>query len=73
MKTLTDEAREARARRAAKRQGLMAKKSHRRDPRANDHGTFALIDPDTNVLVVGDQNHGFGLKLDQLEEVLGIG
>jgi hypothetical protein len=65
-----DQSREQRLRRAAKRQGLRLVKSRRRDPRAHDYGSYALVDVYTNMLVAGDQNTGYGLGLDEVEESL---
>lgn len=61
---------ENRLRRMATRQGLVLSKSRRRDVRAYDYGTYALIDPDTNSLVAGDQNSGYGLSLSDVEAAL---
>ena len=58
---------EARLRRAAKRQGLILRKSPRRDPCAVDYGMYALIDPETGGAV---HPHGpispFGLTLEMV-------
>jgi len=63
--------REARARRAAERQGLRLQKSRRRDPRAWDYGGYQLIDPYANTLVFGSAaGHGFGASLEQIERWL---
>jgi hypothetical protein len=43
-----EKVREDRLRRAAQRQGLRLVKSRSRDPRAIDHGLYALIDTQTN-------------------------
>jgi len=48
-----DKIRENRLRRAAERQGLMLKKSRRRDPRAVDYGGYMLVDIATNGVVAG--------------------
>ncbi len=53
-------------RRAAQRQRLKLRKSRRRDPRAYDYGTYQLIHPYTNGIVVGDQNTGFGMSIDEI-------
>jgi hypothetical protein len=42
--TSTEKVLENRLRRAAKRQGLLLEKSRRRDPKAIDHGLYALLD-----------------------------
>lgn len=66
-----DKVMENRLRRVAKRQGLELKKTRRRDSRAYDYGTYALIDPNTNALVAGDINSGYGLSLHEVEAALG--
>jgi hypothetical protein len=55
--------RENRLRRMAKRHGLELRGSTRRDSRALDHGTYALVEPDTNAIVAG-------FTLDHVEEYL---
>jgi hypothetical protein len=59
--------RENRLRRMAERQGLVLRKSRRRDPRAVDYGMFWLVDAATNALVAGGQ---FGMNIDSVEEWL---
>jgi hypothetical protein len=64
-------ARENRARRSAERQGLVLKKSARRDPKALDYGGYWLLSHDfgqTNV-VAGCKN---GTTLENIERELGI-
>jgi len=51
----SEKAMEARARRAAKRVGLIAKKSRRRVDGYNNVGEFALIDPRRNWIVAGER------------------
>ncbi len=63
----SEKVRENRLRRAAHRQGLVLRKSHRRDPRAHDYGQFWLVQPDGNWIVAGGQ---FGMSLDQVEDSL---
>jgi hypothetical protein len=46
-----DTNREGQLRRAARRQGLVLRKSRRRDPRAIDFGVYYLIDPTINGLM----------------------
>jgi hypothetical protein len=46
-------ARESRARRSAKRVGLMARKSRRRLGTSDNHGGFTLIDPLHNTVIAG--------------------
>lgn len=64
--------REQRLRRMAERQGLALKKSPRRDPYALDFGTYILVDPDTNALVLGGPSGGFAHApdLDDIEAYL---
>jgi hypothetical protein len=50
-----EKVRENRLRRMAERQGLLLRKSRRRDPRALDYGTYMLIDLHTNALVSGER------------------
>ncbi|WIB12910.1 hypothetical protein [Curtobacterium sp. MCPF17_052] len=57
-----EKVRENRLRRAAERQGLLLKKSRRRDPRAIDYGTYMVVDAATNSLTAGP-----GLTLDDVE------
>ena len=52
----TEKVREARLRRLAQRQGLKLVRSRRRDPQAADFGRYALVDPDTNRAVAGEQD-----------------
>jgi hypothetical protein len=59
--------------RMASRQGFRLVKSHRRDPKVPDYGTYMLLDARTNVVVAGDDHSlsgGFGLSLDEVEEYL---
>jgi hypothetical protein len=44
--------RENRLRRMAERQGLRLEKSRRRDPRAVDYGTYRLINPQRDAVVL---------------------
>lgn len=63
---------ENRLRRAAERQGLRLVKSRRRDPRALAHGTYQLVDADSNAIVAGYGSlEGFGLDLDDVADRLG--
>jgi hypothetical protein len=66
-------AREMRARRAAKRQGLELSKSRTRDPRATDYGTYMLVNPHTKTLVAYGLERGYGLDLDAIERALNEG
>ena len=58
---------ENRLRRVADRQGLRLAKSRRRDPLALDHGTYWLVDIDTNGVV---ERQNFGIGLDEVAEFL---
>lgn len=64
---MTGDVRENRLRRMAQRQGLMLRKSRRRDPRAVDFGGYWLVDASTTTLVAGGQ---FGISLDEVEAYL---
>jgi hypothetical protein len=46
---------ETRARRAAERAGLMAKKSRKRTWCYNDQGGFCLVEPERNIVVAGER------------------
>ncbi len=59
--------RENRLRRMAWRQGLLLRKSRRRDPRALDYGAYWLVDASINGIVAGGQ---FGVSLDDIEDYL---
>ena len=51
--SVNQQALDAKARRAAKRAGLYARKSRRGAGSVDNHGDFALIDPATNFMVAG--------------------
>ena len=51
----TDPAIDHRARRAAKRVGLVARKSRRRSRTIDNHGGFQLIEPLSNAVVRGER------------------
>ena len=59
--------RENRLRRAAERQGLVLRKSRRRDPRALSYGSYWLIISESGGIAAGDQ---WGMSLDEVEEWL---
>ena len=68
-----EKVRENRFRRMADRQGLILKKSRRRDPRAIDFGMYALLDANTGApLHAGDPTGRtiYSLDLDEVEEWL---
>ena len=46
---------EGRARRAAKRVGLLARKSRQRVGTIDNHGDFCLVDPFRNAIVAGER------------------
>ena len=56
-----------RARRAAARQGLALRRTRRRDRRALDYGTYALV-----AVVPGVADRGEGLTMDDVERALGV-
>jgi hypothetical protein len=60
---------ENRLRRMAERQGLVLKKSRRRDPRALDYGVYYIADAQRNIL---DQrvDQSNGLTVDEVEALL---
>jgi hypothetical protein len=64
-----DKIRENRLRRMAGRQGLVVKKSRRRDPHALDYGIYYVADASTNLLHKGPYRDGFA-DLDDLEAFL---
>jgi hypothetical protein len=66
-----DVAREALLRRTAERRGLTLLKSPQPDPSAGDYGTFMLVETDAEVVKVSGSPAGFGLDLDDVEEILG--
>jgi hypothetical protein len=52
-KQISAEALDARARRAAKKAGLLARKSRWRAGSIDNYGDFMLVEPSTNVAVAG--------------------
>jgi len=68
--TTAEKTRETRLRRMADRQGLVVRKSSRRDERALDYGTYGLYDARTNTLEAGGPDTGYGLSIDELEHAL---
>lgn len=67
MPETSDRVRENRVRRMAERQGLILRKSRRRDRRAWDFGSYWLIDADRNALVFPDVHGG---SLEDIERYL---
>jgi hypothetical protein len=61
---------ENRLRAAAERQGLRLEKSRSRDPRALDWGTYRLIDPVANTIVVCGLGRSYGMGLDEVAREL---
>jgi hypothetical protein len=55
MNELSEAALDGHARRAAKRIGLMARKSRTRTIHLNDHGGYMLIEPYRNCVVAGER------------------
>ena len=67
----SNNARAARLRRAAARQGLQWDKSRRRDPNAYDYNTYRIVDAETSfVVLTGGSGQDYGLDLDDVEEYL---
>lgn len=64
--------REARLRRAARRQGLKLVRSRRRDPRATGFGRYALVDPDTGRAVAGKLDSPASMTLDDVDAWLSL-
>jgi hypothetical protein len=62
-----DKVREKRVRRMAERQGLLLRKSRRRDRLAWDFGSYWLVDADRNALVFPDVHGG---SLEDMERYL---
>jgi hypothetical protein len=67
---VTDVVRVNAARRAAERQGLVLKKSRRRDPRALDYDGHWLLDYSSKRVVVGGE---WGTTLEEVEAYLNSG
>jgi hypothetical protein len=64
---MVEKVRENRVRRMASRQGLVLRKTRRRDPRALDYGRYWLRDAVTGDAIAGDKN---GLRLEDVEAFL---
>jgi len=65
-----DKTRENRARRAAKRQGLLVHKSMCRDPRAIGYGSYWLSGPDGRPVELSRERGSLALSLDEVEAFL---
>lgn len=66
-----DKVRENRARRAVARRGYRLEKRRRRDERAWDYGTYQIVDPFTDTVVLADRTTGqYGLSIDDVEKWL---
>ena len=63
----SEKVRENRLRRMAERQGLVLKKSRRRDHRALDFGLYALVPHHLNMIGTGAESGRFDLTLDDVE------
>jgi hypothetical protein len=68
-----DRTRETRLRRAAARQLLRLERSRMRDRRGLAFGTYRLVDADSGQVVASDLRTGYGLSLDEVEEILDRG
>ncbi|MGI5849439.1 MAG: hypothetical protein ACOX8Q_05175 [Christensenellales bacterium] len=62
--------RENRARRQAKRQGLIIKKSRAKKPNIDDLQGYMIIDAQTNLIVAGAR---FNFSLEEIEDYLNEG
>jgi len=68
-----DKVRESRLRRLAARQGLVLRRSRRRDGRSPAFGTYQLVDAQSDLIAAGDGHgpyEGFGLSLDDIQRAL---
>jgi hypothetical protein len=65
-----EDVREDRLRRLAERQGLTLLKAPQRDPRVSSHGTYMLVETDTASVKASGSPAGYGLTLDEIEDVL---
>jgi len=63
---MTEKSDDSRARRAAKRAGLMARKTRWRSNSIDNHGSFMLIDPRCNAIIAGER---FNLSPDDVREI----
>jgi hypothetical protein len=66
----SEDAREVRLQRVAERQGLTLLKSPERDPHEGSYGTYMLVETDTATVKVSGSPAGYGLTLDEIEDVL---
>ncbi|BBX22948.1 hypothetical protein MTER_23590 [Mycolicibacter terrae] len=64
---------ENRLRRSAARQGLRLEKSRTRDPQGSDYGTYQLVDVATNTIAKCGSQRGYGLGLNEINQVLNEG
>lgn len=67
-----EKVRENTLRRAVKRRGYVLQKRKRTDPKAWDYGTWQIVDPVTNTIVLQDftVGQGYGASLEDVEEWL---
>ena len=63
----TDYEKEGRLREWANSKGLLLEKSPVRDPHADDHGLYWLLDPSRNLVVFAERHDA---SLDDIEEFL---
>ena len=70
MPAVTNNTREARLRRMAKRQRLKLCRSRLRDVYAHGYGTYHLVDARTGEVVHSGDEDGYGLSLDEIEHYL---
>ena len=66
----SEKSREDRLRRTAARRGWRLYKCRRRDPLAIGYGTYELADQNNHCVACGPGNEGYGLNLDEIEEIL---
>jgi hypothetical protein len=67
----SDKVKENRLRRMADRQGLLLRRTRRRDPRAIDYGRYLLVDAQTNLIIAGTGALGrHQFTLDDVESFL---
>lgn len=56
--------------RLAKRKGFTLQKCRTRDKHHEDYGTYRLLNPNTNLLVLSKRVNGYGLTLREIERYL---
>jgi hypothetical protein len=65
-----EDLREDRLRRVAERRGLTLLKSPQRDSQHSSYGTYMLVETDSATIKVSGSPAGYGLTLDDVEDVL---